>query len=711
MVPLEIVCRANEAGAGRAEGCAFQGASMTVRFKGGSFSGDTYYIAVQDELGNVVVNAVSATPYSSKTLSATIEFESSEITTLLSGKKSELVRVVAADEDGNVLYSALTVLLSGTAAVEIAAGGGSSVPTAPETEAAAMTLLDRFAVGQLEGSTWTWGYKTLSALITFLELQMTAFSDVGHGHDADEIDVIHSPVSYSLGTNESTAEEHFEAIDDALGDIEAGEGGMLAALYDPNTIEDDVFSMAAMVETADAKVMTAAERTLLGNQSGANTGDQSAASIASDYVAQVAVVPQAEAEAGSATTNRRWTALRVAQAIAALAGGGGDLNAADIDTLAELNGIVGDATLDDSSDPRTPSAHASDHTDGTDDIQSATAAQKGVATAAQITKLDGVEAGATADQTGAEIKVAYEAEADTNAFTDAEQTKLAALIGGTNKLDAIIAPTVNDDVTGGYAVGSIWIDITADEAYRCVDPTDGAAVWINTTLSSTELAAVAISGNFSDLAGSLAVGQIPGNLITNAKLAQMAQATIKGRQSGAGTGDPEDLTAAQARTALNVEDGADVTDAENIEDAITGAGAETTPADAWVFPTVVSAVLKKITWANLKTAWLLLFSRKEAAAGTSAISGAVTLAFGTYTALLHTCGAEITSWATPTGIGDGETVFAHVDLTGGAQTVATPAHSGAVTRNGTFDMSEAKLYEVTITRRDTTYAWSVASLE
>ena len=40
------------------------------------------------------------------------------------------------------------------------------------------------------------------------------------------------------------------------------------------------------------------------------------------------------------------------------------------------------------------------------------------------TKLDGIEANATADQTGAEIKTAYEAEADTNAFTDALLTKL-----------------------------------------------------------------------------------------------------------------------------------------------------------------------------------------------------------------------------------------------------------------------------------------------
>ena len=45
-------------------------------------------------------------------------------------------------------------------------------------------------------------------------------------------------------------------------------------------------------------------------------------------------------------------------------------------------------------DSRTPTAHASNHTDGTDDIQNATAAQKGLATAAQITKLDSLDAGA-----------------------------------------------------------------------------------------------------------------------------------------------------------------------------------------------------------------------------------------------------------------------------------------------------------------------------
>jgi len=48
-------------------------------------------------------------------------------------------------------------------------------------------------------------------------------------------------------------------------------------------------------------------------------------------------------------------------------------------------------------------------------------------TDADHSKLNGIEANATADQTGAEIKSAYEAVADTNAFTDAEKTKLSGI--------------------------------------------------------------------------------------------------------------------------------------------------------------------------------------------------------------------------------------------------------------------------------------------
>ena len=65
-------------------------------------------------------------------------------------------------------------------------------------------------------------------------------------------------------------------------------------------------------------------------------------------------------------------------------------------------------------------------------IANATASVTGLATATQITKLDGIEASATADQTNAEIKTAYEANADTNGFSDAEQTKLSGIATSAN---------------------------------------------------------------------------------------------------------------------------------------------------------------------------------------------------------------------------------------------------------------------------------------
>ena len=48
---------------------------------------------------------------------------------------------------------------------------------------------------------------------------------------------------------------------------------------------------------------------------------------------------------------------------------------------------------------------------------------------------------------------------------------------------ATTAPTTGDDTGDGYSVGSIWIDVTADEVYVCVDATASAAVWLQTTLN------------------------------------------------------------------------------------------------------------------------------------------------------------------------------------------------------------------------------------
>lgn len=129
-------------------------------------------------------------------------------------------------------------------------------------------------------------------------------------------------------------------------------------------------------------------------------GDDSRLSDSREWTAST--ISQAEAEAGTSTTRRAFTAERVFQAIAAW---WATITASALRTKADLGdsatrnvGTIGGTVCagDDSrlSNSRTPTAHAASHTNGTDDIQNATAAQKGLMTAAYASKLDGIEAGA-----------------------------------------------------------------------------------------------------------------------------------------------------------------------------------------------------------------------------------------------------------------------------------------------------------------------------
>lgn len=75
---------------------------------------------------------------------------------------------------------------------------------------------------------------------------------------------------------------------------------------------------------------------------------------------------------------------------------------------------------------------------------------------------------------------------------------------------------------------------------------------VNEILISASGGAGLIDGDYGDITvgGSGTTMTIDNNVVTNAKLADVPTATIKGRTT-AGTGDPEDLTAAQATALLN----------------------------------------------------------------------------------------------------------------------------------------------------------------
>ena len=53
--------------------------------------------------------------------------------------------------------------------------------------------------------------------------------------------------------------------------------------------------------------------------------------------------------------------------------------------------------------------------------------------------------------------------------------------GPQNNYTATTVPGINDDASGGYAVGSQWINVSTDTHYRCMDATAAAAVWKETT--------------------------------------------------------------------------------------------------------------------------------------------------------------------------------------------------------------------------------------
>jgi hypothetical protein len=155
-----------------------------------------------------------------------------------------------------------------------------------------------------------------------------------------------------------------------------------------------------------------------------------------------------------------------------------------VDTVADKAYICVDATATAAVWKEiSPDIHASNHvTGGADKVRNATAAQDGLATAAQITKLDGVEA--LADVTDAANVGAAGAVMDSD-IAPAEgflrKTGAGAYTAHKSNLAASVAPGATDDSAAGYSVGSRWIDTTADKEYVCLDATASAAVWTETT--------------------------------------------------------------------------------------------------------------------------------------------------------------------------------------------------------------------------------------
>ncbi len=180
-------------------------------------------------------------------------------------------------------------------------------------------------------------------------------------------------------------------------------------------------------------------------------------------------------------------------------------------------------------------------------------------------KVNGIEEGATADQTDAEIKTAYENNSDTNAFTDALQSKLNAIESGAtaDQTNAEIRAAVeaasdsnvftdNDHTKLNNIEDNATADQTASEIKTLIasSPLDASHLAANSVDSSelvdgsvdhSHLSNDCVDGdNIQDdsinsehfVDGSIDEAHIANNAVTNAKLADAELVTLAGMQSG-----------------------------------------------------------------------------------------------------------------------------------------------------------------------------------
>lgn len=164
---------------------------------------------------------------------------------------------------------------------------------------------------------------------------------------------------------------------------------------------------------------------------------------------------------------------------------------------------------------RTPTSHASTHvTGGTDAIQSATSSQNGLATSTQITKLDGIEAGAdVTDATnvsaaGAVMKTLADAKGDLFAATAADTvTRLPIGVSNGHVLTVDSAETTGMKWTAPSGSGDVVGPASStDNAFARFDSTTGKLLQ-NSTATLDDVGLASLDAVQFDTTPTTAVGE------------------------------------------------------------------------------------------------------------------------------------------------------------------------------------------------------------
>ena len=133
-------------------------------------------------------------------------------------------------------------------------------------------------------------------------------------------------------------------------------------------------------------------------------------------------------------------------------------------------------------------------------VIAASGSNSGSLSASDKTKLDGIETGATADQTNAEIRTAVEAASDSNVFTDVDHTKLNAIEASAtaDQTDAEIRAAVEAASDSNVFTDADHTKLNAIEASATADQTASEIKTLlqSDKLTSSEIATGALDGRY-----------------------------------------------------------------------------------------------------------------------------------------------------------------------------------------------------------------------
>jgi hypothetical protein len=137
--------------------------------------------------------------------------------------------------------------------------------------------------------------------------------------------------------------------------------------------------------------------------------------------------------------------------------------------------------------------------------------------------------------------------------------KIARETPTTPLTDFVDGSTLTEDDLDNALLQSLYVaEEAADRSNDALNLNTAGTMWdaeskiIDNVAEPTATDHAATKNYVDTVAAAFAAGVMPDNSVTNAKLADMAQTTLKGRAVGAGTGDPTDLTPAQGRLVLGL---------------------------------------------------------------------------------------------------------------------------------------------------------------